>query len=129
MIVVDSSVWISVFDRVHNRAAAKLVAIPDKARILVGDLVLLEVLQGARDEHHAARLERELRAFEIVPLLDEEIAVRAASNYRTLRGLGRTIRKSADLIIATFCILEGHVLLHDDRDFTPFEQHLGLRCL
>jgi predicted nucleic acid-binding protein len=32
-----------------------------------------------------------------------------------------------DLIIATYCIERGHVLLHEDRDFDPFERHLGLK--
>jgi hypothetical protein len=53
-------------------------------------------------------------------------AVRAARNYRTLRGLGIKIRKTADIIIGTFCIENHHLLLHDDRDFLPMERHLGL---
>ena len=129
MIVVDSSVWYSILDRRQNQATITFDAIPDKTRILVADIVLLEVLQGARDELHAARLERDLRIFPMARLLDETIAVQAALNYRTLRGLGWTIRSSADLIIATYCIAKRHHLLHDDRDFAPFEQHLGLRCL
>jgi predicted nucleic acid-binding protein len=94
--------------------------------ILVGDLILLEVLQGARDEAHATRIERGLRRFEVVPLLDADLAPRAARNYRKLRDLGVTIRETADIIIGTFCIERRCSLLHDDRDFAPMEQHLGL---
>jgi predicted nucleic acid-binding protein len=43
--------------------------------------------------------------------------------------LGVTIRKTADIIIGTFCIERGHVLLHDDRDFAAMEKYLGLRVL
>ncbi len=67
-----------------------------------------------------------MRRFEILPLLDDDLAVLAAKNYRRLRGLGITIRKTADLIIGTFCIAHGHRLLHDDRDFDPMAAHLGL---
>jgi predicted nucleic acid-binding protein len=94
--------------------------------VLVGDLILLEVLQGARDESHATRLERYLRRFEVVAMLDDRIASSAARNYRTLRARGITIRKTVDLIIGTYCIEHGHALLHDDRDFDPMREHLGL---
>ncbi len=63
----------------------------------------------------------------IVPLLDAEVAVCAARNYRRLRSLGITIRKTAAVIIGTCSIERGHALLHDDRDFAPMEEHLGLR--
>jgi predicted nucleic acid-binding protein len=64
-----------------------------------------------------------------MPMLDERIAVQAAHNYRVLRRKGITIRKTADLIIGTFCIEQGHTLLHDDRDFDPMHAHLGLQVL
>ncbi len=97
--------------------------------LLVGDIVLLEVLQGARDEAHAIRLARDLNEFDIVPMLGTHVAVQAARNYRTLRSKGITIRKTVDLIIGTFCIEHGHTLLHDDRDFEPMRLHLGLQVL
>jgi hypothetical protein len=105
---------------------AKLEAAAGHEPILVGDLILLEVLQGARDEAHALRIERGLRRFDVVPLLDADLASRAARNYRKLRDLGVTVRKTADIIIGTFCIEHRCSLLHDDRDFTPMEKHLGL---
>lgn len=93
----------------------------------MGDLILLEVLQGARDEGHAARIEGNLRRFQVVPMLDDKLAVQAARNYRMLRGIGITIRKTIDVVIGTFCIADGHSLLHDDRDFDPMVRHLGLQ--
>jgi predicted nucleic acid-binding protein len=126
MILVDSSVWIAHLRGSWTVGTAKLEAAAGREPILVGDLILLEVLQGARDEAHAARLERGLRRFDVVPLLDADLAPRAARNYRKLRDLGVTIRKSADIIIGTFCIEHPCSLLHDDRDFAPMEEHLGL---
>jgi predicted nucleic acid-binding protein len=126
VILVDSSVWIAHLRGSWTVATAKLEAAASREPILVGDLILLEVLQGARDEAHAARIERGLRRFDVVPLLDGDLAPRAAWNYRKLRDLGITIRKTADIIIGTFCIERRCALLHDDRDFAPMEEHLGL---
>lgn len=126
MILVDSSVWIAHLRGSLTPATAKLEAAVNFEPILVGDLILLEILQGARDEPHAARIERGLRRFQIVPLLDADLAPRAARNYRRLRDMGITIRKTNDIIIGTFCIERGCSLLHDDRDFVAMEEHLGL---
>jgi hypothetical protein len=129
MIVVDSSVWIANLRDLDSDAVRVLRSIEDPDDILVGDLVLLEVLQGARSEAHAARLETDLRQFRIERMLDEELAVCAAGHYRALRDSGVTIRKTIDLIIGTFCLARGHILLHDDRDFDPMAAQLGLRVL
>ncbi|WID98309.1 PIN domain nuclease [Bosea vestrisii] len=126
MIAVDSSVWIALLRRTPSQAVTRLNAIESARSILVGDIVLLEVLRGARDEAHAAAIEKRLRRFQLRPMLSPELASQAARHYRKLRGLGVTIRKSPDLVIATYCIAHGHHLLHQDRDFEPFAQHCGL---
>lgn len=126
MILVDSSVWIAHLRGVQTAATARLATLASQEPLLVGDLILLEVLQGARDELHAARIERGLRQYQVVPLLDADLAPHAARNYRKLRDIGITVRKTADIIIGTFCIEHHHTLLHDDRDFAPMEKHLGL---
>jgi len=128
VILVDSSIWIAQLRGLQTAATAKLAALTVREPLLIGDLILLEVLQGARNEAHAARIESGLRRYTIVALLDPDLAPQAARNYRRLRVLGITVRKTADLIIGTFCIEHGHALLHDDRDFLPMEQHLGLRA-
>jgi len=129
VILVDSSVWIAHLKGRTTPATEKLRAAAANEPLLVGDLIMLEVLQGARNEAHAARIERALREYAIVPLLDVGLAARAARNYRRLRELGVTVRKTADIIIGTFCIEHRHTLLHDDRDFAPMQDHLGLQVL
>lgn len=128
MIVVDSSVWIANLRGLDTPEIRKLRAAVDDDgdRILLGDLILLEVLQGARDERHAAQIERSLRSYPIAAMLDEEGAVQVARNYRHLRARGVTVRKTVDVVIGTFCIEGGHALLHADRDFSPMAEHLGL---
>jgi predicted nucleic acid-binding protein len=77
----------------------------------------------------ARLVERALRRFATVPVLNSDLAVKAAANYRSLRAKGITIRKSVDVIIGTFCIERGHILLHDDRDFEPMVRFLGLQVV
>jgi predicted nucleic acid-binding protein len=127
VIVVDSSVWIAHLRGTESAARWRLQNIEDPLDIVVGDLILLEVLQGARNERHASVIEESLRQFTIRPMLCDSLAVKAARNYRLLRERGITVRKTIDVIIGTFCIEEGYALLHDDRDFDPMTEHLGLK--
>jgi predicted nucleic acid-binding protein len=126
VIVVDSSIWIGVFANSSNRPVETFLSIEDRTQILVGDIVLLEVLRGARSESVARQIEADLRRFDVVQMLDPQLAAAAASNYRRLRSVGITIRNTADLIIGTYCIKHSHQLLHRDRDFDKMQQ-LGLQ--
>ena len=127
MIVVDSSVWIANIREIDIEPVARLRDSVSLKDILVGDLVLLEVLQGMRTEREAETLRLYLRSFRTATMCGVEIAAKAAANYRTLRRRGITIRKPMDMIIATFCIERGHTLLQHDRDFLPMAEHLGLK--
>jgi predicted nucleic acid-binding protein len=127
VIVVDSSVWIGHLRGTDSEPVRRLRAIAHPGDIVVGDLVLLEILQGARDDAHAGRIESNLREFRIEPMLDQDIAVKAAAHYRRLRATGITVRRTIDMIIATFCLERGHALLHDERDFELMAPALGLR--
>jgi predicted nucleic acid-binding protein len=129
VIVVDSSVWIDHLRQVVTNPVARLQSLMSQAELLVGDLILCEVLRGVRSEVVAREIEAIMRAFEIVPLCDGDLAIKAAANYRYLRARGITIRNSVDLIIGTFCIERGHALLHSDRDFEPMERLLGLQTV
>jgi predicted nucleic acid-binding protein len=90
------------------------------------DLILLEVLRGFEDDLQFARVRRQMLRLPRHEILNSGIALQAVSHYRTLRKRGITVRKTVDCIIATYCIEHRLSLLHNDRDFEPFEQHLGL---
>ena len=130
MIVVDSTVWIGQL-RGSDRAAVRYLEAIERptGTVVVGDIILLEVLRGARDDQHALRLQNTFRRFRFVNMLDAELAVAAAGHYRQLRHSGITVGKLADLVIATYCLRHGHELLHDDQDFAPLVRHLGLRVV
>jgi predicted nucleic acid-binding protein len=129
VIVVDTSVWIDHLRGTTTPGVRRLRALIPKDQILVGDLILCEVLQGLRSEAQAIIVEAALRKFTVASLLDPDLAIIAAANYRQLRRAGITIRKTIDVIIGTFCIERGHALLHSDRDFEPMERLLGLRTV
>lgn len=128
MIVVDSSVWIDYFNGRPTGEADALGSLPTP-QLVIGDLIMTEVLQGFASETDFRGVERVFAAFEFRRMGGREIALAAARNHRALRARGVTPRSTIDTIIATFCIAGGHDLLHCDRDFDPFERHLGLRVL
>jgi predicted nucleic acid-binding protein len=127
VILVDSSVWIDLLNNVVTEPVRRLRELIPTTPLLIGDLILCEVLQGFRTDAHAKLVERSLMRFEAVSLIDPELAVKAAANYRFLRRRGITIRKTIDLLIGTYCIESDHLLLHSDRDFAPMESLLGLQ--
>ncbi len=127
MILVDSSVWIDYFRSADTPQVALLDSFLGRTPLAVGDLIAAEVLQGVRDEREFRLVKKTLDAFDHIDLAGYDLAVKASENYRLLRAMGITIRKTIDTLIATRCIENGLTLLHADRDFLPFAQHLGLK--
>ncbi len=129
MVVVDSSVWIDFFNGVSSRATDILRELLPAERLLIGDLILVEVLSGFREEADFEEARRLLAALKYADMVGAEVAVSAARNYRLLRRNGVTVRKTVDVIIASFCVLSRCDLLHSDRDLDAMSPHLGLRTL
>jgi predicted nucleic acid-binding protein len=129
LILVDSSVWIDYFKGAITAQTEKLDKVLGQEPLAIGDLILTEVLQGFADERDFNEARRMLTSLTVVQLGGQEIAIQAAKNFRALRVLGVTVRKTIDTMIATWCIESGYDLLHDDQDFDPFAKHLGLRVV
>lgn len=126
MILVDTSVWIDYFNGVENPQTDFLDASIIKGSVAIGDLIFLEVLQGIRNDKDFRQTKQSLLALNQYEMFGTEMAGKCADNYRALRKKGITITKTADVIIATFCIANSLPLLFLDRDFIPFVDHLGL---
>lgn len=129
MILVDSSVWIDYFNGIDNRETDLLDALLGSEPLMTGDLILTEVLQGFRHDRDFRRARAALERLFFAPMVGHDIAIKSAGNYRVLRQRGFTVRKTIDVLIATFCIENGHTLLHSDRDFDAMVEGLGLRVL
>lgn len=127
MILADSSVWIDYFRGTSTPQTETLDALLGSEPVVTGDLILTEVLQGFASERDFNIARKLLTSLDIVNLAGRDIAIQAARNFRALRALGITVRKTIDTVIATRCIESGFMLLYSDKDFDPFVQHLGLR--
>jgi len=129
VILVDSSVWIDHFRGNDTPQVSLLDRVLASEPVAIGDLILVEVLQGFTNDRDFNQARRLLTALTVIEIGGAGMAVQTAQNFRRLRALGITVRKTIDTLIATRCILDGLTLLHSDRDFDPFAQHLGLRVL
>jgi predicted nucleic acid-binding protein len=126
LILVDSSVWIDYFSGLDSPEADKLDNILGIRPVAIGDLILTEVLQGFRHDKDYKAAREVFEDVTIFDMLGEKMAIKSAENFRALRKKGITVRKTADVIIATFCIDQKLPLLFSDKDFKPFVKHLGL---
>jgi len=129
MILVDSSVWISYFNGRITWQTEMLDQMLQQIPVYTGDLILTEVLQGFRKDSEFKKAREALSILPCKQLGGYDIAIQSAKNYRTLRKKGITVRKTIDIIIGTFCIVENIPLLHDDRDFDPMTEHLSLKTI
>jgi len=126
MILVDTSVWIDYLNGVQNRHTDTLDAGIVAGSVAMGDLIFLEILQGIRNDREYQLTKQTLQTLGRIEMFGEAMPDKCADNYRALRKKGITIRKTTDVIIATFCIERKMPLLFLDRDFIPFVDHLGL---
>jgi len=129
MIVVDSSVWIDYFNGKRTRQTNLLDSLLGSELIVIGDLILTEVLQGFQQDRDFKKARELLDSLIFRQMLGKELAIKSAENYRILRKKGVTVRKTIDVIIATFCIENNLPLLHSDRNFRPMEKHLSLKVV
>jgi predicted nucleic acid-binding protein len=129
MLVVDSTVWIDYFNGVANPQTDFLDKIVDQTTILIGDLILAEVLQGFHADADFEKARRTLGRFMQTEMVNPKLVLQSARNYRQLRSKGVTVRKTIDSLIATYCIENGHELLHNDSDFDGYEKILNLQVV
>jgi|SRR6266853_1405752 predicted nucleic acid-binding protein len=129
MVIVDTTVWIDYLRGLGNKETDYFDRELGRQRFGLTDLILCETLQGIGAEKAFTRVLRGLHKFEIFETGGEELAIEAARNFRSLRQRGRTVRKTIDCLIATFCLRDGHSLLHRDRDYDQFEVFLGLAVI
>ena len=129
MVIVDTTVWVDFLNGVSNPETEWLDREAGRKQIALLDLILCEVLQGVRHDRDFDAFRRQLLEFDVFSIGGVDTAARAARHFRGLRKRGFTVRKTADCLIAAFCIREGFRLLHRERDFDVFETNLGLQVI
>ena len=129
MIVVDSSIWIDYFNGTVSKETNWLDESLGIEPIIIGDIILAEVLQGFQNEKDFKTAKKLLLEIFFMDMIGQEVAIKSAMNYRSLRQRGITVRKTIDVMIGTFCIHNNFFLLHNDKDFDPLEKHLKLKVM
>ncbi|MEW6688753.1 MAG: PIN domain-containing protein [Pseudomonadota bacterium] len=127
MVIADTSVWVDFLRGTRAAHCDRMALLLEEQSLALCDRVLQEVLQGVRSDREFRTVSRRLLALPCFNLGGHALALAAARNYRRLRRLGVTPRSATDVLIATFCVEEGHELLHHDRDFDLMARHLGLK--
>ncbi len=126
MILVDTSVWIDYFNGKSSWQTDFLDGMLVNSPVIMGDLILIEILQGFRKDKDYNTAKSCLSILPLYQMGGYNLAISSSENYRKLRKKGITVRKTMDVIIATFCIENNITLLHNDHDFEPMVKHLGL---
>jgi predicted nucleic acid-binding protein len=129
MILVDSSVWIDFFNGKEERHVEKLYALLGNEATVTGELVMVDLVHGFKIDSQFLQAKEALETLPYFNLCNKEIVLQSAENYRILRKKGVTIRKTIDMILATFCTNNNIKLLHADKDFLPLEEFLGLQII
>jgi len=129
MVLVDTTVWIDYLHGINNAETQWLDDKLGVRPVALTDLILCEILQGVRRDQDFETIRRHFMQFQVFETGGVRLATASAQNYRELRRKGHTIRKTVDCLIASFCLLHGHALLHRDRDYDPFERHLGMHVV
>ncbi|MES9833739.1 MAG: PIN domain nuclease [Candidatus Thiodiazotropha sp. DIVDIV] len=127
MILADTSVWIDYLNGIITPQTDLLDEYLIVGILAMGDLIFLEILQGIRDNKQYKQVKTKLSLLDQYSMFSPSMVVKCANNFRSLRKKGITIRKTNDVIIASFCVEQKMELLYIDRDFKPFTEHLGLK--
>ena len=94
MIGVDSSAWIDFFNGFSTLDVERLDGRLGITPIAIGDLTLVEVMQGFRQETHVATARQLFRSLALLPMLEPRNAWKAADNYRERCRRSITVRKT-----------------------------------
>ncbi len=127
MVVIDTSAWISYFNDTGHKVLKDIDYVLDNDMVCLGDLIYCEILQGIRDKKQLKKVKEVFETLHKDVVGGFEICEKAAENYKYLRSLGVTVRKTIDIIIGTFCLENNYVIIHNDSDFKYMELYLGLR--
>lgn len=128
MTLIDTSVWIDFLNGHQTPQTSSLLQLMDAGEVLLGDLIVTEVFQGIRHKKDLSRANELFSLYPCVSLASCESALTAAQHYRKLRKRGATVRKTMDILIASYCIEQKIPLLFADRDFLPLAEYCGLKA-
>jgi predicted nucleic acid-binding protein len=127
VIAVDTSAWIELFRATGSPIHHTLRRlIEEDAELAVTEVVVMEVLSGARSPTHLNDLRNALLAFPVLPLHGLAGFEEAAELYRACRLAGEVV-PHPDCLVAASVIRADATVLSADRDFEALARHTSLR--
>lgn len=128
MILVDTSVWISFFNKEDSRAAKRLKELLEvEEDLCLIDLILVEILQGLKDDALFEEIKNYLLTFPILRAKSLVTFIHAAEIYRLCKKKARPVKKTIDTIIAAVALENGVELFHQDKDFEQIASCANLK--
>lgn len=128
MILVDTSVWISFFNKEDSRAAKRLKRLLESEEDLcLTDLILVEILQGIKDDNLFEEIKNYLLTFPILRARNLDTFIHAAQIYRLCKKKGKPVKKTIDTIISAVALENGVEILHQDKDFEQIASCTNLK--
>ncbi|WP_238846144.1 PIN domain nuclease [Nostoc edaphicum] len=128
MLLIDTSVWISVFRDRSGQVRQKLETLIANRQVQLTRFTQLELLQGSLNEQEWTLLSTYLETQDYVELTPSSWQ-EAARIYYDLRRQGLTVRSPIDCCIAQVALENNLLLIHDDRDFETIAQVRSLQHL
>jgi predicted nucleic acid-binding protein len=128
LILVDTSVWIDFLNGVNNPYRDILhLLIKNDNNICLSEIILMEILQGIKDDKQHKEIKDYLLAFPVLKATPIKTYTHAAEIYRLCKKKGDTIKKPIDCLISAVAIENNAVLLHNDSDFTRIAKTISLK--
>lgn len=126
MLLIDTSVWISVFRDSSGQIGKQLETLIAEREVLLTRFTQLELLQGSLNEKEWTLLSTYLETQDYVELTSHSWQA-AARIYYDLRRQGLTVRSPIDCCIAQSALENDLLLIHNDRDFETIAQVRSLQ--
>jgi predicted nucleic acid-binding protein len=127
VILADTSAWVEFLRGTGSPADERIDQLLGEQALSTTDVVVMEVLAGARDAQQREELRRLLAVCEFTPVESLRDYEYAADLYRTCRAAGDTVRALTDCLIAAVAIRTGSAILHTDSDFDAIARHAPLQ--
>jgi predicted nucleic acid-binding protein len=128
MLLIDTSVWISVFRDRTGQVRQALETLIDDREVFLTRFTQLELLQGSLNEKEWTLLSSYLETQDYVEQSGDSWQA-AAGIYYDLRRQGLTVRSPIDCCIAQAALEHNLLLIHNDRDFETIAQVRSLQHL
>jgi len=124
MFLIDTSVWIAVFNKKNALALSRL---PEAESMCIAPPIYQEVLQGFRNDRDYLFAKHALdNAVMLENPLKLEVFAASAEMFRFLRKKGVTVRSGVDVLLAVIALRHGATVVHRDRDFTGIARYTNL---